>query len=394
MNPTSHSKFSRRAALIGLVPGSALTWVTTARAAAPSVETIRTPEGGIQPQAVVDRSGRIHLLSFSGDPKNGKLWYRTRLANSEQWSRAVAVNADAAGAVAMGTIRGGQLAVGGDGIAHVLWFGAQAGGGHGASPLLYSRLSEDGSRFEPARNLMRVSSVLDGGGSIAADSRGNVVAAWQAAEVAGGGEERRRLFIARSTDGGKNFSADTPAWSEPTGACACCSTRVFADSRGRFHVLYRSAQARVNRDMFLVSAESARGEFTGGRVDPWQIPACPMSSAAMYEGAKAIVAAWETDGQVRFGWIEGAAGRVARITSAPGNPGGRKHPSIAVNDAGEILLAWAEGTGWNRGGVLAWQQYSPAGQPIGAPGRIETGIPSWSLPSVVALPGGRFRIFH
>ncbi len=69
MSPTSNSTISRRAALIGLVPGSALTWVATARAATPSVETIRTPEGRIQPQAVVDRSGRIHLLCFSGDPK-------------------------------------------------------------------------------------------------------------------------------------------------------------------------------------------------------------------------------------------------------------------------------------------------------------------------------------
>ena len=35
---------------------------------------IRTPDGGIQPQAVMDEQGVIHLVYFKGDPARGDLF--------------------------------------------------------------------------------------------------------------------------------------------------------------------------------------------------------------------------------------------------------------------------------------------------------------------------------
>ena len=58
-----------------------------------------------------------------------------------------------------------------------------------------------------------------------------------------------------------------------------------------------------------------------------------------------------------------------------------------------MLLAWTEGTGWNRGGALAWQVYDKAGKVTEA-GRRDAAIPVWGLPSVVAEPDGRFVILH
>src|SRR5688572_26260483 len=46
--------------------------VTTASA---EVTLIRTPNGGIQPQTVVDQSGRIHLVYFKGAARAGDLFY-------------------------------------------------------------------------------------------------------------------------------------------------------------------------------------------------------------------------------------------------------------------------------------------------------------------------------
>ena len=36
---------------------------------------IATPNGGIQPQAVVDDAGVVHLIYFNGDPAGGDLFY-------------------------------------------------------------------------------------------------------------------------------------------------------------------------------------------------------------------------------------------------------------------------------------------------------------------------------
>src|SRR5439155_6942543 len=143
----------------------------------------------------------------------------------------------------IGTIRGAQLALGKGGRIHVVWFGSDqsepAGGRSRGAPLLYSRLNDRGTAFEPARNLMQFTAALDGGPSIAADAEGNVYAAWHGQDGSSDGEAARRLWVARSTEEGKSFSREVPAWAEPTGACACCGARAYADRRGLVYILYR-----------------------------------------------------------------------------------------------------------------------------------------------------------
>jgi hypothetical protein len=58
-----------------------------------------------------------------------------------------------------------------------------------------------------------------------------------------------------------------------------------------------------------------------------------------------------------------------------------------------MILVWTEGTGWNRGGALAWQVYDKTGKATES-GRRPGAIPVWGLPSVIAEPDGRFTIFH
>ena len=48
-----------------------------------------------------------------------------------------------------------------------------------------------------------------------------------------------------------------------------------------------------------------------------------------------------------------AAGLVGRHGDE--GSGIRKHPSVAINAAGERLFAWTEGTAWARGGTVAWE---------------------------------------
>ena len=119
-----------------------------------------------------------------------------------------------------------------------------------------------------------------------------------------------------------------------------------------------------------------------------------MSTAAFVEGPKGVLAAWETKGQVLFGRIDPTTSKVTQTTSAPGTGDNRKHPTLAVNSRGECLLAWTEGTGWQRGGALAWQVYDANGQPTADRGWLQGGIPMWGLATAYAKPDGGFVIVH
>ena len=119
-----------------------------------------------------------------------------------------------------------------------------------------------------------------------------------------------------------------------------------------------------------------------------------MSSEALVEGPQGVLAGWETAGQVRFARIDPITRKVGAPVSAPGSGPNRKHPTLAVNGAGETLLAWTEGTGWNRGGALVWQLYDKAGAPVGESGRVPGGIPVWGLATAVVRPDGGFTLIH
>jgi len=119
-----------------------------------------------------------------------------------------------------------------------------------------------------------------------------------------------------------------------------------------------------------------------------------MSSAALVEGPNGVLAAWETEGQVRFGRVDPATHRIGPVVSAPGPAKGRKHPTLAVNARGETLLAWTEGTGWQRGGSLHWQVFDASGRPTAEKGALDKAIPTWGLATAVANGDGGFAIIY
>jgi hypothetical protein len=278
----------RQAFCLGVLTATALLTLGDAAPvpahAAGRVEIVKLPRDRIQPQAVTDSRGTIHLLYFQGEEGAGDLFYQRRAAGAGTWSKPLRVNSQPGSAVAIGTIRGGQIALGKAGRAHVVWFGSQqakpkgpanpampADSPYNRTPLLYSRLNDAGTAFEPQRNLMQHTFALDGGPSVAADPQGHVYAVWHGLDGKKSSEGERRLWVARSNNEGKSFSREAPAWSKPTGACACCSAKVFADSQGAVYALYRSATAKVNRDIYLLTAANAGTTFQGNAVDRWKV---------------------------------------------------------------------------------------------------------------------------
>lgn len=357
------------------------------------VEVVRAPEGALQPQAVIDSTGTVHLVYLKGEARACDAFYTRRMPGKASWSAPLRINSMPNTAIAAGTIRGGQLALGKDHRVHVAWNGA---GGHGSAngaPLFYAQLEPGAGSFTEQRNLLGNTADLDGGASIAADPKGNVYVAWHAATRKGAGEGDRRVWVAKSTDSGRTFAPEASIYQDPTGACACCSVKIFAESKGVVHVLYRAATEKVNRDMvYLVSPDGKT--YRGGRIDPWVLNACPMSSESFVQAEGMVWAAWETEEQVRWAQTDGTTGKLLRHVSAPGKPDRRKHPFLAANAQGQVLLVWDEGTAWQRGGHLAWQLFDRDGKALPERGLLQNGIPVWGLATAVALPDGRFLVIH
>lgn len=370
---------------------------SVAFAAPPNVRTLRVPDGGIQPRVAVDSAGVTHLIYFKGDAGHGDLFYVRSTDGGVTFSPPIPVNSHAGSAIAAGTIRGAQLALGKDNRVHVAWNGSgpiDSKGPDDPTPMLYTRLNDAGDGFEPDRNVITSHYGLDGGGSIAANPQGNVYIAWHAPEHKGQPEDDRRVWITRSTDGGKTFSPEVAASPDATGACGCCGLQIMVDSHGSIFTLYRSATERVHRDMYLLRSDDHAAHFTSTKISPMTIGQCVMSSAAMIDSPQGIFAAWETQSQIYFGRVAKEGAMISRIIPAPGDTRGRKHPALAINQTGNVLVVWTEGTGWNKGGSIAWQVYDAEGKEIARANGSKPGSPAWNLPAAFTNANGDFTIVY
>lgn len=405
--------FTRRRILTHAVSAAGVAVTLRAAPEAPGVRLERLPDGGIQPQAVVDPQGLLRVLYYSGDAHQGDLFYvqsRFTAEGAAQFSAPIRVNSQEGSAIAAGTIRGGQLAVGRRGRVHVAWNGSQSSeprgplnpeSGKPGEPMLYARLNSSGNAFEPQRNLMLQSYGLDGGGSIAADTAGNVSVGWHGVAAsdrrpAAEGEARRAVWITKSSDDGGSFAPEARAWTSETGACGCCGMKLAAGAPGEVFALYRSAGESIHRDIYLLAWMNPGGDAVGMRLDRWEINACPMSSMDLVAvpGVETVVLrAWETKGQVYWQAARPLEAGYVPPVPAPGEGKGRKHPRLAANRNGDVLFVWTEGTGWQKGGGFAWQLYDKDRRLTGS-GERPHDIPVWSFAAPVARPDGGFTILY
>ena len=209
--------------------------------------------------------------------------------------------------------------------------------------MLYTRMSEKGDAFEPQRNLMTVTSGLNGGGALGADSRGNVYVTWHAQGQSGGhpleGEGHRRVWMARSANDGESFEPERAVSPDDLGACGCCGMGALADEAGNLYMLYRTARETVHRDMCLLTSRDQGTTFQAIDLHPWEIAACPMSTVSLASHKGRVLGAWEDRKAGYFASFDSCAQLASKPVSPPLEGTNRKHPSIAVNKSGHILLA-------------------------------------------------------
>ena len=367
---------------------------------APLIEILKTPNEGIQPRAAVDDEGCLHLIYFSGDPMGGDVFYTYRNEGESKFRSPLQVNSRPGSAVAVGTIRGPQLALGREGRIYVAWMGSGKvaikgeAGKHPIAPMVFARLEDSGKAFEAERNLLTWTSGLDGGGSVAADKEGNVYVAWHGrSPESPDGELGRAVFVTHSSDDGRTFNRERQANSEPTGACSCCGLGAYVDQGNQLRLLYRMAEGS-NRDMGLLTSGDFGRTFGLERINSWQIEACPMSSASMTDGGGGLLVATERISKIEVMKIDSDLQAEGVLPLFPNGMRKGKHPSLAANGRGDTILVWAEGAGWKKGGVLKWQAYDRQGHLAAESGGEEFDIPAWSFASVVTGSDGHFVVIY
>jgi hypothetical protein len=365
----------------------ALTFLVLIQALSAQVNVESVPESGLQPQVVVSSEGVVHLVYLKGDPKGCDIRYTHRAVDDVTWAVPITVNSIAKTAVAMGTIRGAQLALGKSGSVQVVWNGApdHAGGRPQRSPLYHARLESRDSVFNTQQDLLGGTVALDGGATIAADTEGRVCIIWHATTESGKRENSRLIFLRESTDDGRRFSAPLPLNSASPGVCPCCSLRAHLDGHGTLSVLYRTAFKPDARGMAMITYRKDKGAAIKV-LDDWRIAMCPMSSVSLMPVAQTLRAAWENDGQIVTGFMD------SPVAFQKVGPKNAKHPALAQNAKGQTVIVSVLGAGWAKAGHLHWDVLDKKGNVSSS----EDGekLPVWSFAVAYARTDGHFVILR
>jgi hypothetical protein len=294
-----------------------------------------------------------------------------------------------------------QVAVGPDGTVYVAWQNNTKVEGRRfpASDLRLARSTDGGRTFEPAVY------VNDDAGGLPASHTfhdlavlpdGTVLVSWidgreraAAAAAAPGAHEdaSSQIRVARSTDGGRSFGANTVVAEH---ACPCCRTALTVAQDGTVYLAWRSILDGSVRDIVVARSDDGGRSFTPASPvhrDGWRIDACPHAGPTL---------AVDGDGRLHAAWYTGADGN-AGVFHATSSDGGRTFgrpvalasaeivpPSqvkMRADADGQVWIAWEDRTGAER-------QLRVASAAAGdKPRPVAIAIESGSAPAVAAGGG-------
>ena len=252
----------------------------------------------------------------------------------------------------LGHERGPLVAISKPGTVHVLWMNSPN------ARVYYTRSTDGGRTFEPARNLTAPSKGVDGA-TLATDAAGRVFVVWAESGPVPPPEspESNTLTYAFSKDDGATFSPPQPLGSDyPGGACSCCAIRAAITADHQFLVAMRGAHRNV-RDIYLLRAADPTARFAATRVsaDDWVFQGCPMAGPSLDLATPgAIHVAWMSKDEVYHATSrDGGRTFTARTAPASAAWSRRTLPLVLSNRGGEQLFAWTQNrrTLWERIGA-------------------------------------------
>jgi len=165
-----------------------------------------------------------------------------------------------------------------------------------------------------------------------------------------------RVYVTRSTDGGKTFTPNVDATlGQKYGICHCCRLALVTHPREGLMVAFRN-DVNDMRDIFLVRSSDQGATFTApAPIEDyqWTIPACPFNGPSLaFDPAGNLHLAWMTGGNSAgkplLGASTGATYKVmyrrmeagTRKWSAPLCVAEGTHPKLLLTSDGAPVIAW------------------------------------------------------
>jgi hypothetical protein len=351
----------------------------------PQVTTIRLPDGGYAPQCAVDDGNNIHLLYATGDSRKATLHY---LSATELTDKIEAGQTITDSALVKGSVRNPQLAVGELRCPFFGWM---------VSPkeFLCTNLTQTNHLNEPV-NIITSHPGIDAGAAITFAPNKTFYAVWHAPENPKDDKESsRKIWVARSTQGRyekfDKIASDTAP--RGRGVCACCALAALA-TNDHLYVLYRCATDQVHRDIHLLTFDDDLTCTEDETLNTLTANKCIMSTASFAQSKEHVYAAYESDKNVFIHRLHSPSVNNDSITiPIPDKGDNRKHPALSINKDNVILLTWTEGTGFNKGGSIAWQLFSADLKPLTQIDHAPN-LPANSIPASFSKPDCSFVILY
>jgi hypothetical protein len=195
--------------------------------------------------------------------------------------------------------------------------------------------------------------------ALAGNAQGHLFAAWLDDRMKG-----KKLYGARSGDGGATWSKNVLLYESPDGTiCQCCHPSVAMDGR-RTWIMWRNCVGG-SRDMYIAGSTDgvtfSKPDKLG--IGSWKIDACPMDGGGIAIGGKAhVVTAWRREKTIYL--------------ALPGTP------ELVIGEGADAAIAYG-----GDGAYTAWSNKG-AIELLTAAGKRKSLGPG-AFPNLVALPDGK-----
>jgi hypothetical protein len=111
-----------------------------------------------------------------------------------------------------------------------------------------------------------------------------------------------KIYLAKSTDGGKNWSKSIEVYASPDGSvCECCMPTIRTDKNDKLYIMFRN-NLMGSRDLYLAISEDNGNTFSRpvklGQ-GTWKLNGCPMDGGDFRVISKEQIATvWQREGEV------------------------------------------------------------------------------------------------
>jgi hypothetical protein len=383
-----------------------------------------TAGDNVKPFVVIRPQGGAHVAWARRDGERTAIFF-ARSTDGSQYDAPVRLSTEQM-YLDLGAESGPHVAVDARGEIYVVWTAgskatakSESAGGHGghgghgrkggppARPgnlnIFLAKSSDDGKTFSEPRQVND-----DPAGpehrfpTVAVDPQGTVTVAWldKRKET----EDRpgfSRVYVARSTDGGKIFGPNVDATAgQENSICHCCKVAMAVHPTEGVFVAFRN-DCQDMRDIFLVHSRDSSGTFSAPAPiedTRWVLPACPMNGPSLaMDDSGSLHAVWSTAGDVGMSpLLRDDGDDVFRIMyrrfdlrkrawDAPICLAGGRHPRVAVSSEGVPYVTWV-GAGVMVARLSPKGPAAPVSLQVSAPGQ------SGAYPSLALGPDGELLV--